>query len=373
MKVAIIHEFLYQYGGAEKVLESLHELFPNAPIYTLVYEPKYMPVSYQSWDIRQSPYLKGNLIRKYYKFFFIFYPIFVEQFDLREYDLVISSSYAYTHGIVTSPGTCHVCYCHTPMRFVWVKPEDYRHKIPKIMHSIYDLMIHYLRVWDYAVSQRADSYIAASCNISERIKKYYQRESTVIFPPVDINQSYLSNSQEEYYLLVSRLVLPYKCIDIAIHAFNQLGNHLKIIGEGSDKDSLQKMANPNIEFLGYLSGKELGEAYAQCKALIFPGEDDFGIVPLEANTYGRPVIAYRGGGILETQIEDITAIYFDELTPNSLINAIRRFESLSFNSEQIRKSTNRFDKDLFKHKVFEFIELAITRHHSQYKFRIIHS
>ncbi len=373
MKVAVVHEYLNQYGGAERVLEAIHELYPEAPVYTLIHNPDSMPESYKKWDIRQSTYLKSKFIRKHYKSFFFLYPVFMELFDLREYDLVISSSYAYAHGIVTSPKTCHICFCHTPMRFVWVQPEDYRDKVPKSLRWVYDFLIHGLRLWDQAASQRPDYYIAASQNVAQRIQRYYRRDSTVIHPPVDLSQFHIADKPSDYYLLVSRLVSPYKRIDLAIQTFNHLGLPLKVVGEGSDRHQLQKMAKNNIQFLGHLSGQKLVDAYAQCKALIFPGEDDFGIVPLEANACGRPVIAYRGGGVLETQIENVTAVYFNEPTSGSLMDAVTKFESMSFDPQKIRESASRFDKEIFKKKMSEFINNSLASYPSQYQFQVIHS
>jgi len=372
MKVAIVHEYLNQYGGAERVLEALHELFPEAPVYTLIHDPHSMPDFYQKWNIRESPYLKRKFIRRHYKSFFFLYPIFVEHFNLREYDLVISSSYAYAHGVLTSPSTCHICFCHTPMRFVWVQPDKYREKVSKPLRWIYDGLIHLLRLWDQSASQRPDYYIAASRIVAERVQRYYRRESVVIHPPIDIARFYSLESQENYYLLVSRLVLPYKRIDLAIDAFNQLGLPLKIAGDGTDRPQLEKLAKSNIQFLGHLTGSNLVDAYAKCKALIFPGEDDFGIVPLEANACGRPVIAYRAGGVLETQIENITAVYFNQPTAHSLMEAVQRFETLPVDTNKIRQSASRFDKEIFKQKMKDFIDSTLKDYKNRYQFNIIH-
>ena len=372
MKIAIVHEYLNQYGGAERVLEAIHELFPEAPVYTLIHESDTMPESYRKWDIRESPFLKNKFIRKHYKSFFFLYPIFMEQFDLREYDLVITSSYAYAHGILTSPKTCHVCFCHTPMRFVWVQPEAYREKVSPAIKWFYDILIHLLRLWDQSASQRPDYYISASQNVAERIERYYHRKSTVIHPPVDLSEFHISEKHEGYYLLVSRLVIPYKRIDLAIEAFNYLGLPLKIVGDGSDKEKLQGIAKSNIQFLGHLSGADLVNTYAKAKALIFPSDDDFGIVPLEANACGIPVIAYRGGGILETQIENVTTVFFNRATAGVLVEAVRKFETMTFETGKIRESALRFDKEIFKRKMKEFIDISMKEYPSKYQFQIIH-
>lgn len=373
LKVAIVHEYLNQYGGAERVLEAIHELYPAAPVYTLMHDPDSMPESYKNWDIRESGYLKNKLIRNHYKKFFFLYPIFMEQFDLKEYDLVISSSYAYAHGIVTSPKTCHICYCHTPMRFVWVQPDEYRARVSFTMRWVYDWLIRKLQKWDQFASMRPDYYIAASQNVAERISQYYRQKATVIHPPVDFSQFQVSDAQEDYYLLVSRLVLPYKRVDLAMDAFNKLGFPLKIVGDGSDRQSLQRRANSNIQFLGHKSGVELTGLYAKCKALIFPSEDDFGIVPLEANACGRPVIAYKAGGILESQVENITAVYFESQTIGALVDAVKKFETMSFNPQKIRESASRFDKEIFKKKMMAFINDSLASYPAQYQFQVTHS
>jgi glycosyltransferase involved in cell wall biosynthesis len=356
MKTAIVHEYLVQYGGAERVLEAIHDLFPDAPVYTLLYNQAKMPDEYRKWDIRPSALSSRKWIQNHYKAFFYFYPYYIEQFDLRGYDLVISSSYAYAHGIITSPETCHICYCHTPMRFAWIQEKEYSAKIPLLARPVYRKMVTHLKKWDIQASKRPDFYIASCQNVANRIKNIYHRNSIIISPPVNVSEFSNINGRKDYYLLVSRLVHPYKKIDIAIEAFNRNGKNLKIVGDGTDRKYLEKMAEKNIAFLGEKKGAELSDLYQHAAALIFPSEDDFGIVPLEANAAGCPVIAYAKGGILETQIENKTAVYFHESTPFSLNNAIKIFENASFNSTEIRKNSLRFRKELFQEKLGSFIQ-----------------
>lgn len=355
MKTAIVHEYLVQYGGAERVLEAIHDLYPDAPVYTLLYDQAKMPEEYRKWDIRPSSLSGRKWIQSHYKAFFYFYPYFIEQFDLRGYDLVISSSYAYAHGIITSPETCHICYCHTPMRFAWIQEKEYLAKIPFLVRPVYRKMLNQLKKWDLQASKRPDFYIASCQNVTDRIKNIYHRDSVIINPPVNVSEFSYTNEKDNYYLLVSRLVHPYKKIDIAIEAFNRNGKNLKIVGDGADRKFLERMAEKNIEFLGEKKGAELSDLYQHASALIFPSEDDFGIVPLEANAAGCPVIAYAKGGILETQIENKTAIYFHESTPISLNNAIKEFENTSFNPVLIRENSLRFRKELFLEKLSNFI------------------
>ncbi len=369
MKIAIVHEYLVQYGGAERVLEAIHELFPEAPVYTLLYDPDKMPDFYSKWDIRPSSLSKYKWINPHYKAFFYFYPYLIEQFDFRDFDLVISCSYAYSHGIITSPDTLHITYCHTPMRFAWIQEEEYLSKIPLVARPIYRKMVNHLKKWDIQASKRPDYYIASCQNVADRIQRIYHRDSYIINPPVNIDSFHLKESNKSYYLLVSRLVHPYKRIDLAIQAFNVNGLPLKIVGEGADRSFLENSANKNIEFLGEKHGRELEEMYQNAKALIFPGEDDFGIVPIEANACGCPVIAYRKGGVMESQVEFKTALFFSEPTPESLNKTISLHAQTQWVPSQIRENALRFNKSIFMNNLSDFIKEC----NQTYPLRKIHS
>lgn len=363
MKVALVHDYLVQYGGAERVLECFAEIFPKAPIYTMVYDRKLMKNAFADKKIITSFLQKIPFIGSHHRLFPLLMPMAIESFDLSEFDLIISDSNSYAKGVITSPQTLHICYCHTPMRYAWddchqqLQEFDY----PGIVKNFIPLAMNYIRLWDKISADRPNKYIANSNFVAERIKKYYQMDSTVIHPPVSADKFKIRDrgkkglSAQNYYLIVGR-ALPYKRFDIAVEAFNKLGLPLKIIGQGPEIKKLRKAARANIEFLGYLSDKEITRYYACCKALIFPQKEDFGITALEAMSAGRPVIAYRGGGALETVAENKTGIFFDSQTPGTIIRAVKKFDNYYFNPKEIREHALGFDKKIFKEKIKKFVE-----------------
>jgi len=355
VKLAIVHDYLNQYGGAERVVEALHEAFPNAPIYTSIYLPKRMPESFQKMDIRTSFMQKLPFLMKHFKKYLMLYPKAFKSFDLSNYDVILSSSSAFAKGINKPSRSLHVCYCYTPMRFAW-RYDDYikGEKFGFITKNILKFFIKRLKEWDIRTNKSVDHFIGISKYISERIKNIYDRESVVIYPPVETMKYNPSAEISDYYLIVSRLN-PYKKIEVAIKAFNKLGYPLTIIGGGPYKRHLMSIAGNNIEFTGKLSDNELSENYSKCKALIFPGEEDFGIVPVEAQAAGRPVIAYRSGGAVETVIENETGVFFNEQTEDSIVDAVRKFENMNFNSERIRQNARNFDKEIFKEKIKKYV------------------
>lgn len=357
MKVAIIHDWLTGMRGGEKCLEVFCELFPEADLYTLLHIKGAMSETIEQMEIKTSFIQKLPLVRKKYRSYLPLFPIAIEQFDLREYDLVISSSHCTAKGVITSPSACHICYCYTPMRYAWDLYHDYfgKGRLSYFSKRIIPLFINYLRIWDITSSHRVDYFLAISQYVAERIKKHYRRDTEVIYPPVDCSFFTPQNVDEDYYLIVTALA-PYKRVDLAIKVFNELGWPLKIIGDGQERKKLRAMAKKNIEFLGWQSNQVLKEYYTKCKALIFPGKEDFGIVPLEAQACGRPVIAYGRGGVLETVEDGITGIFFKEQTVESLTTAIRKFERMPFDKEKIRKRALRFDRPIFKQRIKEFVE-----------------
>jgi glycosyltransferase involved in cell wall biosynthesis len=292
----------------------------------------------------------------------------LEQFDLNDYDLVISSESGAAKGVLTRPHTCHICYCHTPMRYIWDMYHQYRAKpgMGAVARLIFSVAAHYMRLWDYAAAARVDYFVANSRNVAARIGKHYRREATVINPPVDVSAGHISPKVEDYYLVVGQLV-DYKRVDLAIEACNRLGRPLRIIGEGDEFERLRRLAGPTIEFLGHLSDQELRENYARCRALLFPGEEDWGIVPVEAQSFGRPVIAFGRGGALETVVggfpqdplapEASTGVFFSEQSADSLAAAVRFFESNQsrFSPAVIRLHAERFDASRFKAEMRAFI------------------
>lgn len=357
MKVALVHDYLIQYGGAERVLESFCEIFPGAPIFTMAYDEQMTNGAFKNRKIHTSFLQKIPFINSHHRAYPLLMPLAIEQFDFSEYDIVLSDSNSYAKGIITGPETLHITYCHTPMRYAW--DDCHRHmrefKYSKITKKLLPFGISYLRLWDSASSDRPDKYIANSKFVSDRIKKYYKQNSEVIYPPVNTDSFKISEEIKGYYLMVGR-ALPYKRFDIAIKAFNKLKLPLKIISRGPEIKKLKKIANSNIEFLGYLDDKATSEYYANCEALIFPSEEDFGIIPLEAMASGRPVIAYRNGGALETISENITGLFFEEQTPESIIEAVKRFDASNFSPLQIRAYTERFNKNIFQTNIKAFID-----------------
>jgi glycosyltransferase involved in cell wall biosynthesis len=306
MRLALVHDYLNQYGGAERVLEVLHEMYPDAPIYTSIYDPKRLPTSYRKYDIRTSFMQQLPGVMSHHQAYLACYPIAFEAFDLSEYDIVLSNSSAWSKGVVTTPETTHVCYCLTPMRWAW-RYHDYverEHLGPVVRFGLPAAMTA-LRVWDVTSSQRVDQFAAISQAVAARVRKYYGREATVIYPPVVTERFRSGRPAGDYYLVVSRLI-PYKRVNLVVEAFNRLGLPLKIVGDGRDRVSLQSRAAPNIAFLGRVSDAEVVQLFQGCRAFLFPGAEDFGIAPVEAQAAGRPVISVRGGGALETVVDGET-------------------------------------------------------------------
>ena len=337
MKIAIVHEWLTIYGGSERVVEALHELYPNAPIYCLVYDAQRIPKRFQQYDIRPTFLQKVPLAKKHYQMFLPLMPYAYEQLDLTDYDVVLVSSSACAKGVITRSNAIQICYCHTPIRYAWEFYYDYIKKFGKIKKILVGWFIHHIRIWDRLAADRVDYFVANSHYIQQRIFKYYRRESTVIFPPVNTHL-YQVGVKEDFYLIVSRLVT-YKRVELAVQAFNQLGLPLVIIGDGGECENLQKQAKANIRFLGRLSDEEVADWYSRAKAFVFCGEEDFGITPVEAQAAGTPVIDYGRGGILDTVIDGKTGIYFKEATAQSLCNAVQKFEQqgVSYTAEQINE------------------------------------
>lgn len=358
MKIAIVHDYLIQYGGAEKVVEVFHELFPDAPIFTTIYSKRRFPEYFKEIDVKTSFMQNFPFLDKHFKKYLLFYPRAIESLNLRGYDLILSSSSAFAKGAKKNNNTCHICYCHAPMRFVW----DYKRYIEKedigiVTRKILPLAIKRLKKWDLKTVNRVDYYIANSEYIKNKIKQYYNRDATVINPPINVKDFKISNKIEDYFLIVSRLNA-YKNIDLVVDVFNNQGLKLKIVGSGPYREVLENMANTsNIEFLGRLDDKELKEVYSKCRAYIFPGKEDFGISPVEAQASGRPVIAYGDGGALETVIEGVTGLFFKKNSKDSLIDAIKYFLKIedSFNQKSITNNALRFDKGVFKNNIREFL------------------
>jgi glycosyltransferase involved in cell wall biosynthesis len=358
-KVALVHDFLSQYGGAERVLMVLHEIFPEAPIFTLLYDPAKMRGKFGGAVIHTSFLQKfPKIFKRHLKYFLPILPTAPETFNLRDFDLVISSSGAWSKGVIVKPKTLHVCYCHSPMRFAWDWNEKYltEQRTGDKREFFARIFLNYVRMWDKAAADRPDFFIANSEYTRRRIKKYYGRESAVVYPPVVIGnrENYKDQSSQEssnnYFLIVSRLS-PYKKIDVAIEVMNKLNLPLVVIGEGNPKylKYLKRIAGPQTRFLGWKSDENTKKYFASCRAFLFPGEDDFGIAPVEAMSFGRPVIALRRGGATETVIEGETGEFFDEPVVEVLADAVRRFQQneKSYDTAKIRAQAEKFSKDRF--------------------------
>ena len=375
MRVALVHDYLNQYGGGEKVLEVFAEIFPDAPIYTLIYDNKITDKILPGREIRASFLQKIPFIKSHHRFFPPLMPLAVEKLDLSDYDMVISDSAAFSKGVITKPGALHICYCHTPTRYAWDDSHKYvkEFSMPSLAKIFVPFFMNYLRLWDREATYRVDKFICNSNFVAQRIKKYYRQKAEVIYPPVDGDfftpvdpaKSPLATNEASYYLMVGRLLV-YKRFDIAIEAFNKLELPLKIIGTGPEMKKIKRMANWNIEFLGEMRGEKLKEYYQNCQALIFPQEEDFGIVALEAMACGRPVIAYRGGGALESVKEGETGVFFNEQTANSLAEAVKKFDPSKFNPKLIRQHALKFDKQIFKKKIKDFIEKSYHDYRNRY-------
>src|SRR6266436_4781095 len=324
-------------GGAERVAEAMHDSFPGAPMYTTVALPKSLPDRLRAADIRTSPLQRLPSIERRFRHYFMLYPFAVENFDLSEYDLIFSSSSGYAKGVRRRRNAIHVCYCHTPMRWIW-RYDDYvaREKFGKGTRSLLPLALWGLRKWDLRASQQPNYYIANSRLVAERIRKIYGREAFVIPPPIDVQRFQMSNEVDDYYLVLSRL-MPYKRIDLAIEACKRMNRRLIIIGDGPDRERLEKLAGPKTEFLGRQPDQIVNHYASHCRALLFTGEEDFGMVPLEVNAAGRPVIAYRGGGALETVVENVTGVFFDKPDAASVSEAIEDFESRTWQQSALRQ------------------------------------
>lgn len=365
MKVALIHDHLAQDGGAEKVLQVLAEMYPDAPIFTLLYEKENVNRYFRDRHIETSiiQKLPGGI--KHYQWYLYFMPLAVEFFDLRAYDLIISDTSSFAKGVITSPDSLHICYCHTPTRYLWSDTHQYINELPynKWLKKIISLVLNRLRLWDRTAADRVDHYIANSETVRRRIGKYYRRESTVIYPPVETDKFAISDisqqSPEQKYFLAGCRLVPYKRVDLIIKAFLQLGPgyRLKIFGSGVDLPRLQSLAAgaPQIEFLGRVSEEEKARLFSGAQAFINPQEEDFGITVVESLASGRPVIAYRRGGATETVQEGVSGIFFDEPTVESLIETIRRFESIEFDPQLIRQESLRYSVDSFKTQIKEYI------------------
>ncbi|ACK42207.1 MAG: glycosyltransferase family 4 protein [Dictyoglomus turgidum] len=360
MRVAVVHDWIVNIGGAEKVLKAILELFPDADVYTLVY----LKDTLRKLGINNkvySSFISGLPFAKTkYSYYLPLMPLAIEQFDLSKYDLVISSSHCVAKGVLTKSYQIHICYCHTPMRYIWDLYFPYlkEHKLENGIKGIFvKPILHYLRIWDVSSANRVDYFVANSQNVANRIRKIYRRDSVVIYPPVDVERFLPSYKKEDYFMVLSRLV-PYKKVDLVVETFNELNLPLVVIGDGEEMGKIKKMAKENIKILGWQEDDVVKEYLAKAQALIFASEEDFGIVSVEAQACGTPVIAYNRGGAKETVIDGETGILFEEQNVESLKKAVLRFlkERDNFQRDKIMENAKRFSEDRFKREFKSYIE-----------------
>lgn len=357
MSIALVHDFLTRLGGAERVLAALAEMFPKAPIFTLLYDESRAGAAFQKSRIFPSRLQKlPSLARKNHRYLLPLLPRVVEEWDLSDFDLVISSSSAFTHGIITPTNTHHLSYLHSPMRFAW----DWTHKyikeqgVGRIRKLAIAHILKKIRMWDQTVSDRADTLAANSKNVERRIKKYYRRDAAVIYPPVDLSRFKISKSSEDFFLIVSTLT-PYKKIDLAIQLFNKIQRRLVIIGDGPQRPFLESIAGDTIDFLGFKDDGTVAEYLQNCRALIFPGEEDFGITPVEAMACGKPVLAYGEGGVRESVIAGATGEFFNEPTAASMEDGLARIMKGAYSPLACRRQAGKFGKEIFVEKMKKLV------------------
>jgi glycosyltransferase involved in cell wall biosynthesis len=361
MRVAIIHYWLVGMRGGEKVLEALGRLYPEADIFTHVVVPEILSEGLRRHTIRTSFIAKLPRAPRMYKSYLPLMPLALEQLDLSGYDLIISSESGPAKGIIPPEGSVHICYCHSPMRYIWNMYHEYRRGAGRVARLAMPLMTHYLRTWDASSAARVDRFVANSGTVAARIRRYYRRDAQVVFPPVDVD-AFAPVAPEEvgdYYLMVGELVR-YKRPDIAVRAFNATKRRLVVIGGGEMLTELRALAGPTVEILGAQPFSQLQHHYARARGLIFPGEEDFGIVPVEAMASGRPVVAYGRGGATETVVDGRTGVFFDEQTEDALIDAIARLERLSLDPADIVAHAHQFNTARFERQMRAVIDEALA-------------
>jgi len=357
MKLALVHEMLVKLGGAERVLKILSEIYPEAPIYTLLHNPKKVEAWFKDKKIHPSSLQPWFRMIPKQRLFLPYMAKAIEKFDFNHYDVVISSSSAFAHGIKTGPKTKHICYCHSPMRYAWDYTHEYMKDFSPLKRYLAAKILTKVRQWDYETSKNPDVLIANSEHVRKRIQKYWRRDAEVIYPPVDISRFTPTSKRDDYFLIISALT-PFKRIDIAIRTFNKIRRRLLIIGDGAQKDILKTISGPNIEFLGHKNDDEVRDTLQNCRALIFPGEEDFGIVPVEAMAAGKPVLAYGKGGVLESVQAGVSGEFFRDLTPESLEDGLARLMANEprYDIHKIRALAERFDEGMFKEKMISLVK-----------------
>lgn len=364
MKLAIVHDYLVQgIRGAERVVDVLHEMYPDAPVHTLLYDPERMEDRLKEWDIRTSLLQDIPGALSLYKKLFFLMPVAIDYLDLSEYDLIVSSSCGWSKSAPQRDGALHVSYVHSPARFMWFWADEYIETLDAgwAAKAFVRATIPPLRDWDRRTALRAQCLVCNSLTTQRRIREAWDRDAHVIHPPVNTEQFRPEGDPDEYYLVVCTLN-PYKRVDVAVDAFNQLGRPLVVVGDGPDLDKLRERARENVRFMGKVPDDEIAGLYARSRGFVMPQEEDFGIAPLEAQACGRPVLAYRAGGALETVIDGQTGVFFTEQTPEALAEAVGRFEQMQFDPERCRKNAQSFSIEQFKQKFGDYVQMRWDEH-----------
>ncbi len=356
MKIALVHDYLAQDGGAERVLKAFHELWPDAPIFVL-FEKKGTVSGFENADVRESFLARLPFGKKKYQWFLPLMPLATERHNLHGFDVVLSSTSAFAKGVLTRPETLHISYCHTPTRYLWTDTHEYIADLRynPVIKAALPRLIHHMRLWDKMSTDRVDHFVANSHTVRQRIQKYYRRDSDVMYPPVDTHVFRIANDLEPYFVTGGRLV-PYKRMDLVIQVFNRLQWPLKIFGSGPEEERLRRMAKSNIQFVGRVSDEEKATLLRHAQAFIHPQIEDLGITPIEAMASGRPVIAYPVGGVTETVIPRKTGVFFSEQTWESLLDTLLSFDAHGWNSQAIRAHALKFSTDIFKQKMKRYVE-----------------
>ncbi len=359
--VALVHDWLITLGGADRVLLALHQLFPAAPVFVALHDARRLPEAFKTLDVRTSWLQRFPNSAEHHRELVPLMPFAFRTLDLRGYKIVLSSSHACAKGVRVDRDAVHICYCHTPMRYVWDLAPLYRHALSPWIRPVAQLAQASLRWWDRRTARGVTYFIANSRFVADRIRRYYRREATVIYPPVHVD--YFTpggGGVDDFFLVVSRLV-PYKRVELAVKAFNQLGRRLIIVGDGPESPRLRALARPNVTLVGEVSDETLREYYRRCLALVFPGEEDFGIVPVEAHACGRPVIAYDAGGVRESVVAARTGILFPQQSAAALIAAVQAFHPSEFDPIVIRRQAERFSRQTFHRQIGRFISRVYAR------------
>jgi glycosyltransferase involved in cell wall biosynthesis len=335
-------------------------MFPDAPFYTTVFDPAKVPADLRGIDVRTSFIQRIPVLRRRHITFLPLMPLAFEQFDLSGYDVVVSLNSACAKGVITSPHTLSLCYCYTPCRYIWDLYHEYTRDQPTVARALFAPVAHRLRLWDRAAADRVDHFVGISHEVAGRIRKHYRRDAEVIYPPVDLERFTPRPDGEDFYLVVSRLV-GYKRVDLAVRAATRLGRRLVVVGAGPELARLRAEAGPTVEFRGRLPDEEVAELYARCRAFLFPGLEDFGIAPVEAQAAGRPVIAFGRGGAAETVVHGVTGVLFEEQSVDALVEAILQFEMSAFDPWACRSNAERFGAGQFRRQIAEAIDVQLRR------------